>query len=282
VGQPPIHHGAPLSLAQLAGPVDCPAVAAAGGPKTVREGRPHGAGIPEPSWLSLRGIRQVQLHAIRVPRRYAAAEEVGILCPDRAVQRRRDGQDRPPVSRGISSSLQEGLRRSLPRHRIPQLQRAIPGARYAFFKAWRNLSGPMGVSKTKNQIKTNPWVGTYRLPLVGPGPRAKNAPGGSRSFSSSADEFRPAGWSPPEPVSASPARTAYHALPTRQLKTGTFYFAGKRNFLLCLDSDRQRRTPPGACSPTHAPAIAPRTPRRPDFYDNEERPAGQASSPGHG
>jgi hypothetical protein len=73
-----------------------------------------------------------------------------------------------------------------------------------------------------------------------PGPRPKNVPGGSRSFSSSADEFRPAiprsGWSPPEPVSASPTRTAYHALPAWHPKTGTFYFAGERNFLLCLDT----------------------------------------------
>src|SRR5437763_8102668 len=89
------------------------------------------------------------------------------------------------------------------------------------------------------KIKTKPWDGTDCLPPVGPAPRQKNAPGGSRSFSSSADEFRPAiprsGWSPPEPVSASPARTAYHAFPTWHLKTGSFYFAGKRKFLFCLD-----------------------------------------------
>src|SRR5690349_13567422 len=92
---------------------------------------------------------------------------------------------------------------------------------------------------SKTKIKTKSWVGAIPPPTVGPGPRQKNAPGGSRSFSSSTDEFRPAiprsGWSPPEPVSASPARTAYHALPTWHLKTGTFYFAGKRKFLLCLD-----------------------------------------------
>jgi len=28
--------------------------------------------------------------------------------------------------------------------RFPQLSKNIPGARYAFSKAWRNLSGPMG------------------------------------------------------------------------------------------------------------------------------------------
>ena len=107
------------------------------------------------------------------------------------------------------------------------------------FKAWRNLSGPMGFQNPKP--KSKPGSGPYRLPLVGPEPRSKNAPGGSRSFSSSADEFRSAiprsGWSPPEPVSASPARTDYHALPTWHPKTGTFYFAGNRNFLLCLDTN---------------------------------------------
>ena len=168
------------------------------------------------------------------------------------LRRWREGKVRPipgssphdrPVSRGISLSLKESLRRSLPRHRIPHQSRIILGAQYAFSKAWRNLSGPMGFHfKTKS--KPNPGSGPDRLPLVGPEPRQKNAPGGTRSFSSSADEFRPAiprsGWSPPEPVSASPARTDYHALPTWHLKTGTFYFAGRRNFLLCLDNSATR------------------------------------------
>jgi hypothetical protein len=33
----------------------------------------------------------------------------------------------------------------------------------------------------------------------------------------------------------SAADRTYHGWSQRQLKTGTFYFAGKRNFLLCLD-----------------------------------------------
>ena len=39
------------------------------------------------------------------------------------------------------------------------------------------------------------------------------------------------------PPGATPARLmrTYHGLAARPLKTGTFYFAGKRNFLLCLD-----------------------------------------------
>ena len=97
-----------------------------------------------------------------------------------------------------------------------------------------------GVQLQNPKSKPNPGSGPDRLPLVGPEPRQKNAPGGTRSFSSSADEFRPAiprsGWSPPEPVSASPARTDYHAPPACHPKTGTSYFAGKRKFLLCLDN----------------------------------------------
>ena len=171
------------------------------------------------------------------------------------LRRWREGKVRPilgnsphdrPVSQGISSSLKESLRRSLPRHRVPQLS-IILGAQDAFFKAWRNLSGPMGFQLQKPKSKPNPGLGPHRLPLVGPELRQKNAPGGTRSFSSSADEFRPAiprsGWSPPEPVSASPARTDYHARPASPFKSGTFYFAGNRNFLLCLDS------PPGLPRP---------------------------------
>jgi hypothetical protein len=78
------------------------------------------------------------------------------------LRRWRKGKVRPipgnsphdrPVSRVTSSSLKENLRRSLPRHRVPQLQRIILGAQYAFSKAWRNLSGPMW-SSNQNQNQT--------------------------------------------------------------------------------------------------------------------------------
>jgi hypothetical protein len=166
------------------------------------------------------------------------------------LRRWREGKVRPIpgssphdrlVGRGISSSLKESLRRSLPRHRIPHQLKIILGAEYAFSKAWRNLSGPMGFNfknQSQNQILGRDHTASR---WSAPSPGKKNAPGGTRSFSSSADEFRPtiprSGWSPPEPVSASPARTDYHALPAWPLKTGTFYFAGKRNFLLCLDNE---------------------------------------------
>ncbi len=80
------------------------------------------------------------------------------------LRRWREGKVRPipgnsphdrPVSRGIFSSLKESLRRSLPRHRIPHQLRIILGAQYAFSKAWRNLSGPMGFNfknQKQNQI----------------------------------------------------------------------------------------------------------------------------------
>jgi hypothetical protein len=37
------------------------------------------------------------------------------------------------------------------------------------------------------------------------------------------------------PVSASPARPDYHAPSPSPAKTGHFYFAGNRTFLLCVD-----------------------------------------------
>ena len=64
----------------------------------------------------------------------------------------REGKVRPkpgnsphdrPVSRGTLSSLEENLRRFLPRHLAAKLRSIILRSQYAFLKAWRNLSGPM-------------------------------------------------------------------------------------------------------------------------------------------
>ena len=144
------------------------------------------------------------------------------------------------VSRVISSSLKERLRRSLPRHCFPQPQRTILGAQYAFSKAWRNLSGPMGLN-FKNQIQNqipgrDQTASRWSAPSPGKRTRREEHALSHRPQMSSGRLFLDSGWSPPEPVSASPARTDYHALPACHLKTGTFYFAGKRNFLLCLDT----------------------------------------------
>jgi len=76
---------------------------------------------------------------------------------------------RPAGKPGDCFIAKESLRRSLPHHRIPQLQRTILGAQYAFSKAWRNLSGPMWFPN-QNQ-EPNPESGPSRLPLVGPEPR---------------------------------------------------------------------------------------------------------------
>ena len=94
-------------------------------------------------------------------------------------RRWREGKVRPipgnpphdrPVSRGILSSLKEDLRRSLLRHCFPQLQ-TILGAQYAFSKAWRNLSGPMGF---QNQNQTLGWEPTAsRWSAPGPGKRTR-------------------------------------------------------------------------------------------------------------
>ena len=149
-----------------------------------------------------------------------------------------------PVGRGISSSLKENC--DVPFHATAFRNYQSSWAPRMRFQGMAESIWSDVVSKPKQKPKSKPSPGSGpdRLPLVGPGPREKNASGGPRPFSSSADEFRPAiprsGWSPPEPVSASPARTDYHALPARPTKTGTFYFAGKRNFLLCLDTRRQQ------------------------------------------
>ena len=149
----------------------------------------------------------------------------------------REGKVRPkpgnsphdrPVSRGTLSSLEENLRRFLPRHLAAKLRSIILRSQYAFLKAWRNLSGPMwSENQTPGRDRT-----ASRWSAPSPGRR-------TRREDHAADEFRPAiprsGWSPPEPVSASPARPDYHAPPAGPFKTGTFYFAGKRKFLLCLD-----------------------------------------------
>ena len=98
----------------------------------------------------------------------------------------REGKVRPipgnaphdrPVSRGISSSLKESLRRSLPHHRIPQQSGIILGAQHCVFKAWRNLSGPMGLNfKIKNQSQ-NQILGrdhaASRWPAPSPGKRTR-------------------------------------------------------------------------------------------------------------
>ena len=158
------------------------------------------------------------------------------------LRRWREGKVRPipgssphdrPVSRGISSSLKESLRRSLPRHRIPHQSRIILGAQYAFSKAWRNLSGPMGFNfknQSQNQILSRDQT-TSRWSA--PKPRQKNAPGGTRPFSSSADEFRPA--IPRFGLVATRARLRFAG--THRLPCTSRVPPQNRNFLLCWEAE---------------------------------------------
>src|ERR1017187_6735819 len=69
---------------------------------------------------------------------------------------------RPAGKPGDFLIAKEGLRRSLPRHCFPQLQRTILGAQYGFWKAWRNLSVRCGRTTTK------PWGGTAPPPARRP------------------------------------------------------------------------------------------------------------------
>jgi hypothetical protein len=93
----------------------------------------------------------------------------------------REGKVRPvpgnaphaqPVSRGNSSpwSICDD---PYPATRFPQ--QLVPGARYAFFKAWRNLSGPMGVqnqNQSQNQILGRDHTAS-RWPAPSPGQRTR-------------------------------------------------------------------------------------------------------------
>ena len=100
------------------------------------------------------------------------------------LRRWREGKVRPIpgnsphdrlVGRGIPCSLKESLRRSLPRHRIPHQSTIILGAQYAFSKAWRNLSGPMGLNfknQSQNQILGRDHTAS-RWSAPGPGKRTR-------------------------------------------------------------------------------------------------------------
>jgi hypothetical protein len=89
----------------------------------------------------------------------------------------REGKVRPipgkaphgrPVSRGISYPLWSLCDDPFDTTRFP-LQTKIPGPSVCVFQAWRNLSGPMCFqTKTKNKVKTIPWIRTEPPPAVRP------------------------------------------------------------------------------------------------------------------
>jgi hypothetical protein len=115
-------------------------------------------------------------------RTYTSARLAGTAGDWIAEMARRQGSPytgklsaRPAGRPEIICSFKESLRRSLPRHRIPQLQGFILGAQYAFSKAWRNLSGPMGFNfknQNQNQILSRDQTAS-RWSAPGPGKRTR-------------------------------------------------------------------------------------------------------------
>ena len=75
------------------------------------------------------------------------------------------------VGRVISSSLKESLRRSLPHHFLGSASQYTEGPQYAFLKAWRNLSGPMGFAKQNQTLGWEPTASRWSAP--GPGKRTR-------------------------------------------------------------------------------------------------------------
>jgi hypothetical protein len=84
-----------------------------------------------------------------------------------------------PVSRGVCS-LRRVYDDPFSATPIPQLQRTILGAQYAFWKAWRNLSVRCG------QTKTKPWDGTVPPPAGRPRAQVEERAGRNTLCSSSA------------------------------------------------------------------------------------------------
>ena len=85
-----------------------------------------------------------------------------------------------PVSRGISGSLWSICDDPFDATRFPQLQ-VLPGPSVGVFKAWRNLSGPMGFN-FKTKVKTKSWVGTRPPPAGRPRAQAKERAGRNTLF----------------------------------------------------------------------------------------------------
>ena len=131
------------------------------------------------------------------------------------------------VSRGISSSFKENLRRSLPRHSFaPRLQTINLGAQNAFFR-----HGGIYRSDVVCQRKTKPWGGTVPPPVGRPRAQVKERDGRSTPCSSSAMSSgrlfldRVGRHQSPSPLHRH-AQTNTHS-PTCRAKGGHFYFAGK-------------------------------------------------------
>jgi hypothetical protein len=115
----------------------------------------------------------------------------GTVMRVRTARRRwrwREGKVRPipgnsppaqPVSRGVCS-LRRVCDDPFSATPLPQMQRTILGAQYAFWKAWRNLSVRCG------QTTTKPWGGTVPPPAGRPRTQVEERVGRTTLCSSSA------------------------------------------------------------------------------------------------
>ena len=78
---------------------------------------------------------------------------------------------RPAGKPGDFLIAQESLRRSLPHHFLGSASQYTEGPQYAFLKAWRNLSGPMGFAKQHQTLGWEPTASRWSAP--GPGKRTR-------------------------------------------------------------------------------------------------------------
>ena len=111
-----------------------------------------------------------------------------VMTTGTGLRRWREGKVRPipgnsppaqPVSRGVCS-LRRVCDDPFSATPLPQLQRTILGAQYAFWKAWRNLSVRCGRTTTK------PWGGTAPPPARRPRAQVEERVGRTTLCSSSA------------------------------------------------------------------------------------------------
>ena len=78
---------------------------------------------------------------------------------------------RPAGKPGDFLIAKESLRRSLPRHFLASAFNHTEGPQYAFLKAWRNLSGPMGFPNQNQTLGWEPTASRWSAP--GPGKRTR-------------------------------------------------------------------------------------------------------------
>ncbi len=162
-------------------------------------------------------------------------------------QRWREGKVRPIpgnsphdrlVSRVISSSLKESLRRSLPRHHFPHLQRIL-GAQYAFSKAWRNLSGPMWFHNQNQTLGRDRAASRWSAPSPGSRTRREDRAPSHRPQMSSGRLFldRVGRHQSPSPLHRQGEHNTHFS--EGQAKGDISTLLGRVTFLLCVDT-RQR------------------------------------------